>query len=89
MLLVISDAVENRSSSACENETTFLKTRPRSRIPGICFLSDEDALIRENYRLNEDGNYELQAEEPETIEKLDEAMRGAIPVPHVKTKPPF
>lgn len=47
-------------------------------LEGICFLSDEDALIRENYRLNEDGNYELQAEEPETIEKLDEAMRGAI-----------
>ena len=47
-------------------------------LEGICFLSDEDALIREHYRLNEDGNYELQAEEPETIEKLDEAMRGAI-----------
>jgi len=45
---------------------------------GICLLSDEDALIRENYQLNEDGNYELRTEEPETIAALDEAMRGAI-----------
>ena len=45
---------------------------------GICLLSGEDALIRENYAQNGDGNYELQAEEPETIAALDEAMREAI-----------
>lgn len=47
-------------------------------LEGICLLSGEDGLIRENYQLNEDGNYELQTEEPETIAALDEAMRGAI-----------
>lgn len=45
---------------------------------GVCLLSGEDALIRENYEQNEDGNYELQTEEPETIAALDEAMREAI-----------
>lgn len=47
-------------------------------LEGICRLSGEDGLIRENYQLNEDGNYELQTEEPEVIAALDEAMRGAI-----------
>ncbi|MBD5458323.1 MAG: ABC transporter ATP-binding protein [Lachnospiraceae bacterium] len=45
---------------------------------GICFLSDEDALIREHYQLNEEGNYELRTEDPEVIAALDEAMRGAV-----------
>lgn len=47
-------------------------------LESICLLSGEDALIRENYRLNEDGSYELQAKEPETIALLNEAMQGAI-----------
>lgn len=45
---------------------------------GICLLSGNDALIRENYEQNGDGNYELRAKEPETIAALDEAMREAI-----------
>lgn len=45
---------------------------------GICLLAAEDVLIRENYQQNKDGNYELKAEEPETIAALDEAMREAI-----------
>ncbi|MDE7340477.1 MAG: ABC transporter ATP-binding protein/permease [Lachnospiraceae bacterium] len=45
---------------------------------GICLLTAEDVLIRENYQQNKDGNYELKAEEPETIAALDEAMREAI-----------
>ncbi len=51
--------------------------RPET-MEGICLLLGDDAFIRENYRLNEDGNYELQAEKPETIAALDEAMREAI-----------
>ncbi len=47
-------------------------------LEGICLLSGKEELIRGHYRLREDGNYELQAEEPETIAALDEAMRGAI-----------
>lgn len=45
---------------------------------GICLLSGNDALIRENYEQNGDGNYELRTKEPETIAALDEAMREAI-----------
>lgn len=45
---------------------------------GVCLLSGNDALIRENYEQNEDGNYELCAEEPETIAALNEAMQEAI-----------
>ncbi len=51
--------------------------RPET-LEGICLLSGKEELIRGHYRLREDGNYELQAEEPETIAALDEAMRGAI-----------
>lgn len=47
-------------------------------LEGICLLSGEETLIRENYQLNDEGNYELRTEEPETIAALDEAMRGAI-----------
>lgn len=45
---------------------------------GICLLTAEDVLIRENYQQNKDGNYELKAEEPETVAALDEVMREAI-----------
>lgn len=45
---------------------------------GICFLLDEDALIREHYQLNEDGNYELTTNDPEIIAELDDAMQGAV-----------
>lgn len=45
---------------------------------GICLLSGGDALIREHYQINEEGNYELQTEEQEIIAALDEAMRGAV-----------
>lgn len=45
---------------------------------GICLLSDNDALIRENYEQNGDGNYELRTKEPDTIAALDEAMQEAI-----------
>ena len=45
---------------------------------GICLLTAEDVLIRENYQQNKDGNYELKAEEPETVAALDEVMRVAI-----------
>ncbi|MCM1173520.1 MAG: ABC transporter ATP-binding protein/permease [Blautia sp.] len=44
----------------------------------ICLLSGEDALLRANYEQNGDGNFELKAEEPETVEALDVAMREAI-----------
>lgn len=47
-------------------------------LENICLLSGEDALIRENYRMNKDGNYELRADEPDTIAALNEAMQGAI-----------
>ncbi len=47
-------------------------------LEGICLLSGEETLIRENYQLNDEGYYELRTEEPETIAALDEAMRGAI-----------
>lgn len=45
---------------------------------GICLLSGNDALIRENYEQNGDGNYELRTKEPDTIAALDEAMKEAI-----------
>lgn len=45
---------------------------------GICLLSGNDALIRENYEQNGDGNYELRTKEPDTIAALDEAMQEAI-----------
>lgn len=45
---------------------------------GICLLTAEDVLIRENYQQNKDGNYELKAEAPETVAALDEVMREAI-----------
>lgn len=47
-------------------------------LENICLLSGEAALIRENYRMNKDGNYELRADEPDTIAALNEAMQGAI-----------
>ena len=46
-------------------------------LENICLFADEQAenLIRESYRLNADGNYELQAVESDTIDALNEAVR--------------
>lgn len=46
----------------------------------ICLFSEEadEAFIRENYLQNNEGNYELQTDEDETIEALEDIM--AIPM---------
>lgn len=40
----------------------------------VCLFSEDEALIRQHYSMNEDGNYELQTADKEIINVLDEAM---------------
>lgn len=51
--------------------------RPET-LEGICLMLEDDTPVRDSYRLNEEGNYELQAETPETVAMLDKAMREAV-----------
>ena len=43
-------------------------------LESICLFSEEEALIRQYYSMNEDGNYELQTADKEVINSLDDAM---------------
>lgn len=60
------NGIENAAAEVMREET----------LESICLFSEEEdeALIRDSYALNEDGDYELIATEQETIEALDEAM---------------
>lgn len=40
----------------------------------VCLFSEDEALIRQQYSMNVDGNYELQTADKETMNALDEAM---------------
>lgn len=40
----------------------------------VCLFSEDEALIRQLYSMNVDGNYELQTADKETMNALDEAM---------------
>lgn len=56
-------------------------------LESICLFADEqeEALIRESYRLNGDGNYELQAAGQETADALDEAVRIPMVIVYMMT----
>lgn len=61
------NGIENAVADVMREET----------LESICLFSEEEdeALIRESYALNEDGDYELIVTEQETIDTLDEAMK--------------
>lgn len=40
----------------------------------VCLFSEDEDMIRQHYSVNEDGNYELQTADKETMNALDEVM---------------
>lgn len=55
-------------------ESTIPDIMREDTLESICLFSEDEDLIRQCYKMDEDGNYELQAVDKEIIDGLDNAM---------------